>query len=59
VTGTAPLVYVRVLFEEERLPYEDGWRKTVAPTTLASLAAMNFNLNLANEEGLPEGSESM
>ena len=54
-TGIAPVEYVRALFEEERLPYEEGWRKTVEPTTLASLAAMIFELNVANGEEIPEG----
>lgn len=38
-TGVAPIEYVRSLFEEERLPYEEGWRPTTEPTTLGSLAA--------------------
>lgn len=55
VTGVAPLKYVRALFEEERLPYAEGWTKPTAPTTLVSLAAMIFELNIANGEELPEG----
>ena len=54
-TGVAPVNYVNVLFEEERLPYAEGWRPTVAPTTLASLAAMVLELNLASGEEIPEG----
>jgi hypothetical protein len=54
-TGIAPLSYVRALFEEERLPYVEGWRPTVQSTTLSSLAAMIFELNVANGEELPEG----
>ncbi|CZR52968.1 related to chloroperoxidase [Phialocephala subalpina] len=54
-TGVAPIEYVRSLFEEERLPYEEGWRPTAEPTTLGSLAAMIFELNIANGEELPEG----
>ncbi|KUJ18430.1 Cloroperoxidase, partial [Mollisia scopiformis] len=54
-TGVAPIEYVKSLFEEERLPYEEGWRPTAEPTTLASLAAMIFELNIANGEELPEG----
>jgi hypothetical protein len=41
-TRIALLEYVYALFEEESLPYEEGWRKTVQPTKLASLAAMIF-----------------
>ncbi|GAB7363253.1 hypothetical protein MBLNU230_g3535t1 [Neophaeotheca triangularis] len=55
VTGVAPLEYVRVLFEEERLPYAEGWRPTKAPTTLPSLAAMVLELFANSPEPLPEG----
>lgn len=55
VTGSAPVDFIKVLFEEERLPYEEGWRPTETPTTLASLGAMILELNLANGEVVPEG----
>lgn len=55
ITGSAPVEYVQALFEEERLPYEEGWRPTLLPTTLPSLAAMIIELNIANGEELPEG----
>ncbi|KAF8856471.1 hypothetical protein BDZ45DRAFT_745377 [Acephala macrosclerotiorum] len=54
-TGVVLIEYVGSLFEEERLPYEEGWRPTAEPTTLGSLAAMIFELNIANGEELPEG----
>lgn len=54
-TGSAPVEYVKVLFEEERLPYAEGWRPTVEPTTLTSLGQMILELNLANGEEVPEG----
>ena len=53
-TGVTPIEYVRALFKEERLPYEEGWRPAVRPTTLASLAAVIFELNVANDEKIPE-----
>ena len=55
VTGVAPLGYVNSLFEEERLPYEQGWRRPGTPVTLASLGAMILELNAANGEEVPEG----
>lgn len=55
VTGSAPVEFVQSLFEEERLPYEEGWRPTVEPTTLTSLGAMILELNIANGEEVPEG----
>lgn len=54
-TGIAPVEYIKVLFEQERLPYEEGWRPTAEPTTLSSLAGMIFELNAANGHELPEG----
>jgi len=55
VTGSAPVDFVNILFEQERLPYQEGWRPTVAPTTLGSLAQMVTELNIANGEEIPEG----
>ncbi|KAL1303249.1 hypothetical protein AAFC00_006663 [Neodothiora populina] len=55
-TGSAPVDYVNVFFQEERLPYEEGWRPTLEPTTLSTLGAMIFELNIANGEVVPEGS---
>ncbi|EPE27336.1 Cloroperoxidase [Glarea lozoyensis ATCC 20868] len=55
ITGVAPIEYVRALFEEERLPYQEGWKPTTTPTTLATLGAMVLELNAANGEVLPEG----
>lgn len=54
-TGSAPVNFIQSLFEEERLPYEQGWRPTTEPTTLFSLGAMILELNLANGEEVPEG----
>lgn len=54
-TGSAPVDFVNILFEQERLPYNEGWRPTVAPTTLSSLGQMIFELNIANGEEIPEG----
>lgn len=54
-TGVAPIEYVRALFEEERLPYAEGWTPTSEPTTLTSLGQMIIELNAANGEEIPEG----
>lgn len=45
VSGAAQLGYVRMFFEEERLPWGLGWRPSVAPITLASLGAMVVRLS--------------
>jgi len=47
--GIAPLEWIRVLVEEERLPYKEGWRP---PTQEVSQMLMNktiYNLIAANE----------
>ncbi|PNS14734.1 hypothetical protein CAC42_1756 [Sphaceloma murrayae] len=54
-TGVAPVNYINALFQEERLPYNEGWRPTKDPTTLSSLGAMVVALNAANGEIVPEG----
>jgi len=55
VTGVGPLEYVKVFFEQERLPYNEGWRPTATETNLNSLGAMILALNKANGEVVPEG----
>jgi len=57
VTGVAPLEYVKIFFEQERLPYKEGWRPTASETNLLTLGNMIFALNEANGEVLPEGLE--
>jgi hypothetical protein len=53
--GVAKVEYVRSLFEEERLPYDLGWRVTPEPITLASLGEQVFQLYTASPEPVPEG----
>ncbi|KAK6594246.1 hypothetical protein QC760_010063 [Botrytis cinerea] len=57
VEGVADVEWVRVFFEEERLPYREGWRRGSVQTNLPSLAGMIARLILANEDVLPEGLE--
>ena len=55
LTGIAPLSYIRILFEQERLPYAEGWR---TPTTVIALGvALNMMAKLAASVGevLEEG----
>lgn len=54
-TGIAPVEYVKIFFEQERLPYNEGWRPTKQSTNLASLAGLILQLNAATGENLPEG----
>ncbi|EMC98499.1 hypothetical protein BAUCODRAFT_428193 [Baudoinia panamericana UAMH 10762] len=54
-SGMAQIDYVRSLFEQEKLPFELGWRPSAAPITLQSLGNMVFELFLANPQNVPEG----
>lgn len=58
VSGVANLDYVRQLFEQEKLPYNLGWRPSTEPITLNTLGTMIITqLYPANDEALPEGLE--
>ncbi|KAK2784806.1 hypothetical protein FQN52_008891 [Onygenales sp. PD_12] len=43
-TGNPRVDWVRIFFEEERLPYKEGWRPTEVPTSLASTLAFTLKL---------------
>jgi hypothetical protein len=55
VTGRAKVEYVRTLFEQERLPFEQGWRPSKAPVTLVSLGLMVVELFGNSPKPVPEG----
>lgn len=55
VSGVARLDYIKMFFEQEKLPYELGWRPSTAPITLPSLGQMLLELFLASGETVPEG----
>lgn len=55
VSGRAKVEYVRSLFEQEKLPYELGWRPSKVPITLASIGAMVVELFAVGPEPIPEG----
>lgn len=44
-----------MISEEERLPYELGWKKPAVETNLVTLGAMITELQLANPDAVPEG----
>lgn len=44
-----------MLFEQEKLPYELGWRPSAAPITLMSLGNMVFELFGASPEQAKQG----
>jgi hypothetical protein len=55
VSGKAKIEYVKSMFEEEKLPYDLGWRPSTAPTTLTSLGLMIVELQGSSPEPVPEG----
>jgi hypothetical protein len=54
-SGKAKVEYVKTLFEQEMLPYKQGWRPSPAPITLASLGVMVAELYGSSPEPVPEG----
>lgn len=55
ISGVTRLDWVKALFEEERLPYDLGWRPRKEPITVGSLGLMVFNLFNASPQKVPEG----
>ncbi|KAF2035648.1 Cloroperoxidase, partial [Setomelanomma holmii] len=54
VSPQAKMGYVRMLFEQERLPFGLGWRPSQVPVTLASVGAMVVRLVAAGPEPVDE-----
>jgi hypothetical protein len=57
VSGKANVAYVKTLFEQEMLPYAQGWRPSKAPITLASLGVMVTELYGTSPEPKLEGTK--
>ncbi|KAH6865929.1 Peroxidase, family 2-domain-containing protein [Alternaria rosae] len=57
VSGKAKIEYVRSLFEQEKLPFELGWRPSVLPVTLPSIGVMVAELFAVGPEPVPEGAK--
>lgn len=55
ITGVTQVDYVRSLFEQEKLPFNLGWRPRAEPITLLSLGQMVVELFLANPQAPEEG----
>ncbi|KAH3920442.1 hypothetical protein HBH56_004550 [Parastagonospora nodorum] len=55
ISGKAKVEYVRTFFEQEKLPYAQGWRPSPAPITLASLGIMIGELSASSPEPFAEG----
>ena len=48
---------IEIMIEQERLPYNEGWRPTTQETNLFTLGSMIMQLIAANKDALPEGLE--
>lgn len=55
VSGVTNIKYIRQLMEQDRLPYNLGWRPSSVPITLASLGVTVAELYAANPGAGPEG----
>lgn len=53
--GVTRLDWVKSLFEQEKLPYNLGWRPRAEPITIPSLGQMVFELFSVSPEKVPEG----
>ncbi|CAK3964688.1 sterigmatocystin biosynthesis peroxidase stcC [Lecanosticta acicola] len=54
-TGVTRVDWIRSLFEQERLPYDLGWRPRAEPITFPSLGLMVLNLFRVSPQNVPEG----
>ena len=54
-SGVAKVDYLKQWFQEERLPYNLGWRPSQRPITLDTLGQMVLELFAANPQAVPEG----
>lgn len=57
VSGRAQVKYVRQFFEQEKLPFDLGWRPSPAPITLVSLGAMIVQLVASGPDPVAEGAQ--
>jgi len=55
--GQIPLEYLKVLFEQERLPFNEGWRPNAKAVTQGDMNHLIFKLIMANEHKAAEASD--
>lgn len=55
--GKIPLEYLKVLFQEERVPYKEGWRPVDKPLSQMNMNHLIFSLIKANEHKAAEASD--
>ncbi|KAK1233475.1 hypothetical protein PQX77_003371 [Marasmius sp. AFHP31] len=49
ITGEAPKKFVQVFFREERLPIEEGWKRSTTPINLDTVGALAEKIAKASE----------
>ncbi|PBP27616.1 hypothetical protein BUE80_DR001409, partial [Diplocarpon rosae] len=55
--GKIPLEYLRVLFQEERVPFREGWRPLEQPLTQNQMNHLIFSLVAANKHKAAEAAD--
>jgi len=55
--GKIPLEYLKVLFQEERVPFKEGWRPRDTPVTQSDMDHLIFSLIAANEHKAAEAAD--
>ncbi|KAK1221515.1 hypothetical protein PQX77_015634 [Marasmius sp. AFHP31] len=49
LTGEAPKRFVQVFFREERLPIEEGWKRSTVPITIRTVGALFSQISKASD----------
>ncbi|KAG7088850.1 hypothetical protein E1B28_012804 [Marasmius oreades] len=55
IQGVAPKKFVQIFFREERLPIQEGWKKSTVPITLATVGALVDRVSAAATPWEPTG----
>lgn len=59
LVNSAPISYVRSLFEKQKLPFDLGWRPSAVPITFPTLGEYILELFAANPDRFVEGMGSL
>lgn len=55
LVNSAPISYVRSMFEKQKLPFDLGWRPSAVPITFATLGEYVLELFAVNPDKAAEG----
>lgn len=59
LNNSAPISYVRSMFEQQKLPFDLGWRPSAVPITFPTLGEYILELFAANPDKIAEGLGSL